>query len=944
MRILLLILLFNGICFASNGNSFVPGEIIITYKIGTSIEDQKKLEEKYSLKVIRKFRLTNSIFYKIQSELDPPALKNKVLKYDFVEIVTLNHLLTPNALNFDSDFSNQWYMENTGQEIQFDTGVAGIDIGWKQAMAIYSKKVNSYVAVLDSGFAEDHDEIKDKNAINSTEFFGEVGKDDDKNGYTDDIYGWDFFSGDPNPYDFNGHGTKISSLVSGANDGIGMQGIAPDAYVIPLRVAGEWFDGITRPTLAAVNEALEYVYYKPEIRVLNLSLSLGKGDLLAKTLDKFDQDNRVLVVCSASNGGVDKIGDDNDIAQIMPASLGNDCIISVASIDHKGNLSKFSNYGKTSVDLAAPGEDIFMATIKDKLKEFYPIIPSYWSQTFGWTESPLSWIQGSLYQESFWYKSPTFISPYTTVPFLTELSNYLDSIDISQAIQPKIVLNLNYQIVGDGSYAYLYSSDKELGPYTLKYTFRGYTGQLPLKRLLISFDEYAGSDKLFLKIIFLKNGPYDYFNLGTLELWDLDVDDYQGTPKYEFDSGTSFSAPVVSAVASMLFSHRPDLLASDVKKIILDSVQPLGSLTGKVLSGGMVRADYALAEANNYRQRVKLDINASSWFEDLLVSSEGVVTENNNYGTSEVGRLVGSSWYFKGDTVTFEAIANDGWEFIGWGNSQFTNESKQTLHINEDIYLTALYSPDLKDEDNDSLEYYYEIAWGTDPNNSDSDGDSISDGDEIDAYFLSEELDPLINNADVINVLKKIFEGDSFLLGQQSVVNNESSFSLVRYDEHLQAIADAYLSSKAEGIAEGETMVTSNPASYSLVTQSAYNKALLDANESAEQAILDAKVLAKAEGVTIGRADGEQSVIGNPSAYNLFTSVQYEEALQSLDTNATPYTPSWFYIPDQGWMWTQKSAYPYFYDHNTNNWMYFQLGHENPRFYHYGTKEWMTLE
>jgi hypothetical protein len=117
------------------------------------------------------------------------------------------------------------------------------------------------------------------------------------------------------------------------------------------------------------------------------------------------------------------------------------------------------------------------------------------------------------------------------------------------------------------------------------------------------------------------------------------------------------------------------------------------------------------------------------------------------------------------------------------------------------------------------------------------------------------------------------------LLGQQSVVNNASNFSLVRYDDHLQAIADA-----------------------------------------------------------------EQSVIGNPSAYNLFTSEQYEEALQSLDTTATPYTPNWFYIPDQGWMWTQKSAYPYFYDANSSNWMYFQSGHENPRFYHYGTKEWMTLE
>jgi hypothetical protein len=96
--------------------------------------------------------------------------------------------------------------------------------------------------------------------------------------------------------------------------------------------------------------------------------------------------------------------------------------------------------------------------------------------------------------------------------------------------------------------------------------------------------------------------------------------------------------------------------------------------------------------------------------------------------------------------------------------------------------------------------------------------------------------------------------------------------------------------------------------------------------------------------IATSRTEGEQSVLDNPSAYNLFTSEQYEEALQSQDTNATPYTPNWFYIPDQGWMWTQKSTYPYFYDANSSNWMYFQSGHENPRFYHYGTKEWMTLE
>ena len=58
----------------------------------------------------------------------------------------------------------------------------------------------------------------------------------------------------------------------------------------------------------------------------------------------------------------------------------------------------------------------------------------------------------------------------------------------------------------------------------------------------------------------------------------------------------------------------------------------------------------------------------------------------------------------------------------------------------------------------------------------------------------------------------------------------------------------------------------------------------------------------------------------------------------------TPYTPSWFYLPNQGWLWTNRKSYPYFYDSTSKAWMYFQSGNEKPRFYHYGTKEWITME
>jgi len=66
--------------------------------------------------------------------------------------------------------------------------------------------------------------------------------------------------------------------------------------------------------------------------------------------------------------------------------------------------------------------------------------------------------------------------------------------------------------------------------------------------------------------------------------------------------------------------------------------------------------------------------------------------------------------------------------------------------------------------------------------------------------------------------------------------------------------------------------------------------------------------------------------------------------MKGLDSNATPFVNGWFYLPNHGWLWTNRTSYPYFYDSTSKAWMYFQSGNEKPRFYHYGTKEWMTVE
>ena len=69
-----------------------------------------------------------------------------------------------------------------------------------------------------------------------------------------------------------------------------------------------------------------------------------------------------------------------------------------------------------------------------------------------------------------------------------------------------------------------------------------------------------------------------------------------------------------------------------------------------------------------------------------------------------------------------------------------------------------------------------------------------------------------------------------------------------------------------------------------------------------------------------------------------------EELLANQNATSTHYTEEWFFLPNRGWLFTNRAAYPYFYDSTTSSWMYFQAGSDKPRFYHYGTKQWITVE
>ena len=98
----------------------------------------------------------------------------------------------------------------------------------------------------------------------------------------------------------------------------------------------------------------------------------------------------------------------------------------------------------------------------------------------------------------------------------------------------------------------------------------------------------------------------------------------------------------------------------------------------------------------------------------------------------------------------------------------------------------------------------------------------------------------------------------------------------------------------------------------------------------------------------LGEEEARNSILNNLSSHGLVKLEEYEKILEqielSTDTNATPYTPDWFYLPERGWMWTDKSVYPYFFDSKSNGFLYFQAGFDKPRYYNFKKEEWFTLE
>ncbi len=229
------------------------------------------------------------------------------------------------------------------------------DLWWlKQVQApeawAFTRGKNVTIAVIDTGIDFDHSDLAGSFWENPAEKNGTPGVDDDGNGYLDDIFGWDFYNGDNDPFDDQGHGTHVAGIAAArADNGEGIAGIAPESTILPLKVLNSSGRGFVSDIAQAIRYAADVGAH-----IINMSLGAWKSQLPASVRQALEEaiayavGKGTVIVTSAGNS-------DTDASLFYPSAAGD--VINAAASDAYDNRAWFSNYGDI-IDVAAPGVDV----------------------------------------------------------------------------------------------------------------------------------------------------------------------------------------------------------------------------------------------------------------------------------------------------------------------------------------------------------------------------------------------------------------------------------------------------------------------------------------------------------------------------------------------------------------------------------------------------------
>ena len=505
------------------------------------------------------------------------------------KIITIE--MVPN----DPGFNDQW-----------DMNKISAPTAWNATQG--SKGNDIIVGVIDTGVDYLHPDLINNIWTNEAEANGEPGKDDDGDGYKDDIHGIDVINNDSDPMDDNSHGTHVAGTIGAmGNDSIGVTGINWHTKIAACKFLNANGYGYTSGAIECVKYFNQLKQTGYNVVVVNNSWGGGSYDEDLYNEFKTANDLGIIHVCAAGNEA-----NDNDSNPAYPASYDLPNIISVAATDENDELAWFSNYGATSVDLAAPGVNILSTVPSKAICESNHILKNF---SFENNTSVDTWKFLTIDKyypfedktDKHWARENNgFVSDWS-------LSDSADSESFVNTIQSALTpafnlsdynesecVGIKYRIKGSGipyyDILYVFLSGDNGNAWHI---YDGRTGD---------FDDWTLSgeevvDKSLLtnkfRVGFVKvNGyePTDGYNIDNLIIYEGNI---TRIPQYASYSGTSMAAPHVTGAIALAASIYKDENSSQLIGRVLKGVDKLDNLEGKVATGGRLNLAKMLQDNPN---------------------------------------------------------------------------------------------------------------------------------------------------------------------------------------------------------------------------------------------------------------------------------------------------------------------------------------------------------
>ncbi|WP_413584694.1 S8 family serine peptidase [Bdellovibrio sp. HCB274] len=359
-------------------STVVPGEYIVKVRNSSTGVNQQGVRARLAQRVTMRGAYSKLGMYHVSvRSLASAADEVAELKADpDVEYVEPNYIWSTNGTlaseTATQGWSLQWlfqysyvsmassaYSQNYPSSASVIAANTQLTSAWSQSTALSSNSGKVIVAVVDSGLDTTHPVFKPYKVdgtggsgalwVNQAEANGIPGVDDDGNGFVDDINGWNFTVNSPNVMDDNNHGTHVAGIIVGAGLNI-FQRPLPESKIVIMPVKSLKADG--SGTTAYAIKAIDYAV-ENGAQVINNSwgganYSRALLDSLAAAYNK-----GILIVNAAGN-----YNSNNDSIPMYPANYDLPSAVSVASVDAYDQRSSFSNYGKNTVHIASPGEDV----------------------------------------------------------------------------------------------------------------------------------------------------------------------------------------------------------------------------------------------------------------------------------------------------------------------------------------------------------------------------------------------------------------------------------------------------------------------------------------------------------------------------------------------------------------------------------------------------------